>query len=204
MIQSLFVSLITKAWKAYRDFVFPPFCLDCRERCETKVFCPSCWQSCAPPDPVDRCRHCFEEKEGKGNLCRVCKRAPALPIARAYVFEKDAPILRLQEEKSWACFALYQWVQLDWPVPDVIVPMPGRESIALARAFASFLPCPVVQAIRSDFSCKLDWLEENQVILILDVGHSVEYLKKAISSLSETFPKRMFLLTLWDDYFSVL
>lgn len=180
------------------EFIFPPFCLSCKERCKTKFLCPECWQLCALPDPVERCRHCFEELDGKGNLCLQCRQEKILPIARAYVFDPESParFLGVEAIDAMAGFALVQWIQLEWPLPDGIIPMPDADSIAIGSSLARLLNVPFIRALNRDWSYKEDRLEEDQELILFDVSNSIEKLKKSAYALGEAFPKRVYLLSL--------
>lgn len=184
--------------RAFVDLIFPPLCLHCKERCSTKFFCPECWELCAPPDPVARCRHCFEEVEKPG-MCSDCRREPKLPIARAFVFEKEAPVFRFQEEypEAMAGFAVNQWIQLEWPQPDWVVPMPDRISISIGKIFSQWNRFPFCKALESgEEFFELRETELGEEILLFDAGNSLPDLQKAISALTEAFPKRIVLLSL--------
>lgn len=178
------------------DFLFPPICLACRERCSTKFLCPDCWFTCELPDPVERCRRCFEELDQRGDLCSQCRQEPLLTATRAYVFDPASPARYLGTEyiDAMASFALLQWIQLEWFVPDAIIPMP--DSIPMGRAFAELLNIPFVRALSNDCEYKEDRLEEEQILLLFDVSNPIENLQKASHALSEAFPKRIYLLSL--------
>lgn len=180
------------------DLIFPPLCLACKERCETKFLCPDCWQLCTLPDPIERCRHCFEELDQRGDLCAQCREKKLLPIARAYVFDPASPAWRLGKEPAepMAAFALFQWIQLEWPLPDALIPMPDGDSLVIGRAFAAMLNVPFVRALHSTCEYRGDSLEEDGQLLLFDVSNSLETLHKASLALSEAFPKRIYLLSL--------
>ena len=181
------------------DFVFPPLCLACKERCETKFLCPDCWQLCKLPDPAGRCRHCFEELDRRGDLCAQCRQERLLPIARAYVFDPESPAFRLgcEAAAATASFALVQWIQLEWPTPAAIIPMPDTDSKAIGKAFAMLLDLPFAKALRRGCEYVEDRLEEDAELLLFDVSNSIEDLRKAAYALSEAFPKRIYLLSLY-------
>ncbi len=186
--------------KALKEFIFPPFCHFCQERCDTKVFCPECWKLCELPDPAERCRHCFEEIDEKSLLCKTCKKQPPLNYYRAHVFESGAPIGRLQEMDVFAWFAICQWIRLDWPFPDAIIPMPDSQSISFAKEFAKIVESPIVRAIRKGgFGWRREILEDNQDLLVLEVGNTIESLRIGTSVLAESFPKSCHVLSLFHD-----
>ena len=117
---------------------------------------------------------------------------------RAYVFDPESPAryLGLEPSEPLAGFALYQWIQLEWPDPDYVIPMPDSHSIAIAKAFTFMLDLPFVPAIGGTFKLKEDRLEEDRVLLVIDVSNSIDYLQKATLALAESFPKRIFILSL--------
>lgn len=180
------------------DMVFPPLCLACKERCDTKFLCPDCWQLCELPDPAERCRHCFEGLDSRGNLCGQCRKARILPVVRAYVFDPESPsyLLGLEGVDAMAGFAFLQWIQLEWPSPDVIVPMPDRDSVAIGRSLAQLIDCPFARALKGDCEYKEERLDEDLEVLLFDVSNSIERLQQASFALSESFPKRIRLVSL--------
>ena len=184
MIQRLSCSA-KEYYKHLRGFVFPSLCAVCGETCDTKVFCPACWDLCAPPDPSEKCPHCFSDSEG---LCRPCKRKPEHPFAKAYLFE-DTEVsqffIKHYEEDLFA-FGLFQFGRLAWENPDVIVATPG--SWFFAQAFS--------EKLGIFLATNLDALDFGQVILVLDVGGIKEEQEKLIFSLAECLPKRGYLLSL--------
>lgn len=179
------------------DFLFPPICLSCGEKGQ-KFLCPDCWLLCESPDPANRCRHCFEELDCRGNLCAECRQNPRLPIIRAYVFDAESPahLLSLEARDAMAGFAFIQWIQLEWPLPDAIIPMPDADSIAIGRVLAKLLDRPVVRALSSSWKYKEGRLEDHQILLLFDACNSMPILQKCALALSESFPKSIYLLSL--------
>jgi hypothetical protein len=120
------------------------------------------------------------------------------------VFPKEAPVLRLIEEQSIlgiAGFVYYQWCQLGKKDPDVIVPVLPYK---IARAFADLCQKPCLQLLRRRFSLgqqatwelRADLIEEDQVIVLFDPGCSPQELTLSCATLSEAFPKRVYILSL--------
>lgn len=160
------------------------------------MLCPSCWLLCTPPDPATRCRHCFKEIDEESKLCRNCRWKKSLPIPRAYVFDPESPArhLGLEASDALAGFAILQWIQLDWPMPDVIVPMSDAKAIAFD--FAKLLDLPFVQALSKECEYLDEKLEDNQIVLLFDVSSSFSQLEKAVSALKNSFPSKIYLLSL--------
>jgi hypothetical protein len=180
------------------DFIYPPICLNCREFCSTRFLCSECWLLCALPDPIERCRHCFEELDQRGDFCIQCRKAKLLPVVRAYVFDPASPAYCLGTEAidAMAGFAYLQWIQLEWPLPTAIIPMPDSDSISIGSALAQLLHIPFIRALRFDCDYRQDRLEEEEILLLFDVSNPIEKLQKGAIALSEAFPKRIYLLSL--------
>lgn len=134
----------------------------------------------------------------RGGLCAQCLQKPFLPVIRAYVFDPASPakILGLEAIDAMAGFAFVQWTQLEWDVPDAIIPMPDRDSVAIGKTFSRLMDLPFIRALESDFTYKEDRLEEEQTLLIFDVANRRERLLQASLALSESFPKITYLLSL--------
>jgi hypothetical protein len=117
---------------------------------------------------------------------------------RAYVFDPESPAFHLGCEAvdPMAGFAIVQWIQLEWPMPDAIVPMPDPDSTAIGKSFARMLDRPLAKALRPNCEYIEDRLEEEGELLLFDVSNSVELLRKAAFALSEAFPKRTYILSL--------
>ena len=182
------------------DFLFPPLCICCKGRILHPFFCAACWELCTPLDPVGRCRHCFTEWTN-GEFCGKCQ----LPFRRAVVFESSASARMLCRKKEGAIggFVLYQWIQMQWPIPEVVIPMPGMDLIAKTFAFflykAGTCSANILSRKGRHWSCNEEVLEEGQTILLLDAQSSLFTLKKAAQSLLETSPKKIFQLSLFHD-----
>ncbi len=185
------------------DLIFPPLCLSCQERCETKFLCPDCWCACELPDPIERCRHCFEELDQRGNLCAQCREHRRLSSLRAYVFDPDSPAhyLGVEAPMAMAGFAVVQWIQLEWPLPSAVIPMPDTSSIAIGKAFAELLEVPFVRALFTSLEYREDRLEEEGQLLLFDVSNTLSNLQKAGQALAEAFPKRVYILSLYTNNF---
>jgi hypothetical protein len=96
-----------------------------------------------------------------------------------------------------ASFAFYQWLQLGWDLPAGLIPMPDPHSIALGKAFAALTELPLIRAFRFDATYQEERLEEDQVWLVIDVANSLPLLKKATEALRESFPKRIYVVSLF-------
>lgn len=98
--------------------------------------------------------------------------------------------------QAWASFAYLQWIQLEWETPFAVIPMIDQDSMKIGKEFASLMEAPFIRAFDSRGRYKEARLEEEKTLLLFDVSNSVEDLSQAVFSLSESFPKRIYLLSL--------
>lgn len=153
--------------KSFFDLAYPPICLHCPHRLEKgcPLFCRSCLDLLMPIDSKERCPYCFSaEFNGKTEkCCHHCLDHPLLLERVAAVFDYEGPAATLIKQlkyggqlylaKGAGAYLAAQFLSLDWPVPDVIVPMPMpllrrfergfNQSLLLAEAFAKFINRPV-------------------------------------------------------------
>jgi hypothetical protein len=182
------------------EFIYPPLCQICKEPSKIPLFCEGCWEMCSLPLPLGRCHHCFEEIEG--DLCERCRRKASLRYPSAFVFEPTPPALHLislalrESPASLAAFAFFQWDRLNWPQPDVVVPLPKAEDIA--REFASLSGSFFADVLKSgeEWTCESSILEEDSTVLLIAIAYSYEEMTQAIEAILEAFPKKVFVLTL--------
>lgn len=183
-------------FRYWTDLIFPPLCAACREPCQTKLFCPACWELSSPAEKEGKCPHCFEDSRG---LCRTCIKKPLLPFSKAFVFEKteSAFILAGKEEETVCSYFVLQWGKLNWPIPDVVVPMPGAQK--LAKIFSEMVRCPMADILMQQdaWECDEKAILEEQILLVLDRDSPMDDCQKAIRALSKTFPKKGYLLRLF-------
>lgn len=188
-----------------RELFFPPVCTHCKEEAIKPYFCDACWELSALLDPKLRCRHCFCELQNEGVLCASCAHRPSLPFPRAALFEKNAPIapLAFREEmaESFASFAAVLWDRLQWPVPDLILPIPPQRK-AVAKLLASSIQCSCMRGFIRKGWPREEWelaklpLTGDETVLLFDLGCSPLQLRRAVYSLLEAFPKKGFVLSL--------
>ncbi|MBU6383875.1 MAG: phosphoribosyltransferase [Verrucomicrobia bacterium] len=180
------------------QLLFPSVCLACGCKCATKWFCPPCWLLCELPDPANHCQVCFQGLEEQARYCASCREGKKrLPMVRGFVFDPESParLMGLDAVDALAGFAYLQWIQLEWPDPDVVIPMP--DSAPIAAALASLMQAPLVKALSPSYEYYEDRLEEENTLLLFDVSHSSSSLHKAASALSASFPKKIFVLSLF-------
>lgn len=103
--------------------------------------------------------------------------------------------------EALAGFAYYQWLRLEWPDPDAIIPLPDRDSISVALAFSDLLERPFCNALYptgDTFDLDDERVPEKGELLLFDATNPIEKIEQAVLSVAECFPKRIFVLSLFE------
>lgn len=152
------------------DLLYPPLCLHCANTVEQRdaSFCASCQSLLELIHPDERCPHCFSPQYHVENkLCLHCKqRYPVLNhIAAAFDYIGPAATLVKKMKysnqphlaKGAAGYMVAQFLQLNWSLPDMIIPIPMplthwiergyNQSELLAQHFSNIIGCPVQNAL---------------------------------------------------------
>lgn len=199
--------------KTLLDLFFPPLCLCCKEPLAEKWFCLACWQLLALPDPSQRCRHCFTLAEGP--LCSTCRKQPLLCFPRIFLFEFSLPATilwrsRKEIEEALSAMALIFWHRFAYHRPDEIIPLPdekGEKTVFhLAKRFARLLDAPYSPRLKRNYARFLkpaltlsDCSSlEGKSVLLFDGGSSHSWREKACAALSEGFPKKVLIFSLFE------
>jgi len=136
-------------FKAVLNVVFPTSCLHCEEVLASprERLCAHCLEQMTLVEPEGRCRRCFAEMD-EGRCARCIERGS--PFKRVVAaFEYDGPAASLmralkfgkREElaKDLASWMVVQFLRLDLPLPDLIVPVPQSWVRRLARGYSQSL-----------------------------------------------------------------
>lgn len=164
--------------KALSDLVYPPACLHCRDSLDvgSPLLCTACLQLMEMIDPAERCLKCFSaDLHPKFKLCPHCLKQPQLFDGIAAVFDFLGPAATLVKKMKYSnmpylaeglgAYLTAQFVTLNWPLPDEIIPVPlswihridrgYNQSALLAHSFANYLQRPVSEVLKrqsGDFS----------------------------------------------------
>lgn len=128
------------------DLLYPPLCLHCRELTRGEPLCTCCVEQLELVDPMERCRLCFDAGiNPQQRICRSCLSLEPLFDEFSAAFEYAGPVSTLlsafkQSGKFWlaeglAGYMAAQFLRLDWPLPDLIVPVPLAWDRSLARGY---------------------------------------------------------------------
>jgi ComF family protein len=128
---------IRQIGRSFIDFIYPPLCLHCGSCLiqSTYLLCPTCVNLLELIEPSSRCLFCFSEKdEEKLHVCLECRTRPSFLDGAAASFDFLGPASTLIKkmkyshmpylDKAIAAYMIAQFCKLDWPLPDVIIPVP--------------------------------------------------------------------------------
>jgi len=133
---------------SFLDLLYPPQCIHCNGGLQDSngVLCVSCAELLDRLDPTERCQQCFS---GGGLLssgyCYKCSSKTKLLSGCASVFDYVGPASSIIKKmkysdmpflgKGVAAYMVTQFLSLDWPIPDVIIPVPLSLSHKVQRGY---------------------------------------------------------------------
>lgn len=162
--------IVGQIGRAFINLVYPPICLSCKDGIldETHLLCEDCLLLMELIDPVERCPHCFSiDYVPDHGVCTDCVRKPPVLQGIAAAFDYVGPAACLVKKlkygdlpylsKGCAAFLAAQFLRLEWPLPDVIIPVPiarthllergYNQSLLLAKDLGEILCCPIKEAL---------------------------------------------------------
>ena len=166
-----FSRMLRELGHSFLDLFYPPLCLHCQESlsASSPLLCEECLLLMTPVDPAERCPCCFSEQfdPKSQHLCFRCQKKPFALERLAAVFDYDGPAAILVRQLKYAnkkylaqglaAYLAYQLIQLEWPVPDIIIPMPiswlrlldrgYNQALLLAQELSPLLSRPVQQVL---------------------------------------------------------
>lgn len=154
-----------------RDLVYPRLCLHCHESIGGNLqhLCGDCLELLEHINPVERCPYCFHADYVIGKpACGSCRKRDPILYRCAAAFDYQGPAASLIRQfkygdqpylaKSLAAMMTQQFIALDWPMPDLIVPIPisrsrwftrgYNQSLLLAQHLSEFLSRPVADILK--------------------------------------------------------
>ncbi|QZA58426.1 hypothetical protein [Candidatus Rhabdochlamydia porcellionis] len=176
---------------------YPSICIYCHELCNSKrhIFCKECFDLIDILEKEERCSCCFSASYE--SYCLSCMHQAN--IKQAYVSEQKVPLYALLEKvlkgqhyrvPSIAALMAYQYLRLDFSLPDYIVPnlcTHKKLSILLAKEMSKILQVPH----RRFFLKKL----QNSHVLLISFQQDQSY-DKSIQIIKRENPKSLMGLTL--------
>ena len=162
------LSFLRNLSRQVKHFVFPPLCFHCSSEVEEqkRLICSTCFDLLTLIDLKRRCRVCFT----KTTLRQKCHSCPPQVLKLAAACEHQGPLVSLLHQLKFnkrfaiasalAPFLYLQWAVLQWPLPDLIVPIPQslshrllrgyNPSFLLAQALGKFLNVPVAALLKRE------------------------------------------------------
>lgn len=156
--------------QALSHFCFPPFCLHCDRFLdeEALLFCKECLDLLEFIDPQERCLYCFSsEVYSKKQVCSFCLKQSHFLRRVGAVFDDFGVARTLLQAlrggrsylaKGAAGYMGMQWGRLEWPIPDIVVPVPSsffryfergyNPRTLLAKKLSHILGCPMVNILK--------------------------------------------------------
>src|ERR1700722_9754193 len=177
MIKQL-LELVRLLNRSLTHLVYSPLCLHCRSvKVEPEYpLCNDCISALELIDPIERCPNCFSFNEESGHYpCTLCRETPPLFDRAAAAFAYRGPAATLVKclkyrnqpylAEGCAAYMAAQSLRLEWPLPDVIIPVPiplmrywergYNQSFLLSKSLGVLLERPVKEALTrksGDFS----------------------------------------------------
>lgn len=161
------------------DLLYPPLCLHCDDSLDKyhPLFCAECIKYLTLIDPNERCPYCFSFAIDAeyDKCCDFCRENPSLIERTASAFDYAGPAATLIKKCKYGgqfylaeglgAYMTAQFLQLNWPMPDCIVPMPMarlrriergyNQSLLIAKSIAKLLDRPIYDILKrrsGDFS----------------------------------------------------
>lgn len=157
--------------QSFLYLIFPPLCLYCDEVPANPdwIFCQTCTALLQLIEPAERCHVCFVEMgHDKQRICSGCLKQPSLLTAAAAAMDYVGPAACLVKRLKYgqqpylaraaAAFLVAQYVKLEWPMPDLVVPVPMpflkemargyNQSVLIAQEFSRLIGRPAVQVLK--------------------------------------------------------
>jgi ComF family protein len=154
-----------------RYFFFAPECHECHSllKIDEKEFCNSCLTLFEMLVPSERCERCFLEMGNtSATICSECLKEDVYLERAASACDYQGPaatMVRLMKygnlphlAKTAAAYMALQWVELEWPKADYIVPVPStwlrrfdrgyNQSELIAKELGTILGIPVAKNLK--------------------------------------------------------
>lgn len=157
--------------RSFKDLLYPPRCIHCRDSVyeEFAHLCAECTKQLQLIDPKERCPRCFTQDYcAESKRCSSCQPGELtlqhLGAAFDYIGPAASIIRKLKYgnqpylAKGAGAFLIAQLIQLEWPMPDLIVPVPisfthwlergYNQSELLAESASQLLGIPVDSVLK--------------------------------------------------------
>ncbi len=165
------IPLIQKCSESFLSLLYPPLCVHCNCLLHnpSQLLCEDCLIIMELIDPNERCPYCFSSNYcPEQRVCQECQKKSPILHRIGSAFDYTGPAASLirhlkygnQKYLARGCGAYLaaQFLRLEWPMPDVIIPVPiafnhwvnrgFNQCELLANHLGDIIKCPVVNALR--------------------------------------------------------
>ncbi len=155
---------------SFISLVYPPICIHCDAPLSdpSSLFCNSCGELITLLNHENRCPRCFSSDYSIATKrCRNCYENGIIFHGCASALEYIGPATTLVKNLKYSsqpyladgagAYMAAQFLSLDWPIPDIIVPVPlslthkfqrgYNQAYLLAKAFSSIIPCHICNTL---------------------------------------------------------
>ncbi|MBT3394663.1 MAG: ComF family protein [Waddliaceae bacterium] len=139
---------ITPLLDSIVDFISPPTCLHCESPLLQRdaLFCTTCGELMTLTPHHERCPRCFSAHYNtRRRKCSQCTKEKPIFKGCASAFEYEGPPATLIKKmkyhrqpflaKGAGAYMTAQLITLDWPLPDIIVPVPMPRMRLIQRGY---------------------------------------------------------------------
>jgi competence protein ComFC len=122
---------------AFLHLIYPPLCIHCSQGLPnpTHLLCKDCLSLLELINPTERCTFCFSaDCDPAQRLCAECHSRYSILDGMGAVFDFVGPAASLMKKMKYSnmpylaegigAYMGAQFCRLDWPMPDLIVPVP--------------------------------------------------------------------------------
>lgn len=178
--------LSKRVLSAFLNFIYPSTCLHCSNPIsfDRGYFCKACSSQLELINPQERCPRCFgSDYDIAKRVCYTCMMCEPILKKCAAAFDYQGPAATLVLKMKYAnqpylakgagAYLAMQGLNLNWPLPDLIVPVPltlvhrisrgYNQSLLLAQVVGKILERPVQEILqRSWFDHSQAGMSKNQ------------------------------------------
>lgn len=155
---------------SFHDLIYPSVCRSCKEPISGKKYlCTQCLDLLELVNAKERCPFCFSSIFNfSEKLCSFCRKKEPIFDGLAASFDYEGPAASLVRQLKYGnepylaegmgAFLALQFSYLNWPIPDLVIPMPAslahrfergyNQSELLAESFVKIINTPILKALK--------------------------------------------------------
>lgn len=160
-----------KIAQSFLHLIYPPLCLHCSQTLPNgdHPLCQSCLSLMEMIDPTERCPLCFSaDFQIERRICPECFRQIQFLDGIGAVFDYVGPAATLIKKMKYGdmpylktglgAYLAAQFFRMEWPMPDIIVPVPMafthllergyNQSTLLAEGISSLIDRPMLEVLK--------------------------------------------------------